>query len=61
MDIWLRVLGILTVWGVIEGIDHLSTGINIPWWLSLLTAAFCSISDIIVILAIDLLAGSNEC
>lgn len=52
-EIWARIGLIVGICVLIEGIDSAVDAINIPWWLSLLIASCCSISDIIVILVID--------
>ena len=53
MAILARILIILTAWGIIEWVDSLIEGVNLPWWLSLLMACFCSVSDILTIMILD--------
>lgn len=53
MPLWLRVAAILVIYGSIETVDYHVAAFSFPWWLSLIMAAFLSVSDIVLIAIID--------
>lgn len=59
MDLWVRIILLLGIYGLIEAVDYYVDAFSSPWWLSLLMAAFCSISDIIVIAMIEVI--TDDC
>lgn len=54
MEIFWRLVAALGIFGLIELVDFYVEPMSFPWWLSLILAAFCSVIDIIVIAAIDI-------